>query len=74
MKKLAVVFGATLALATLALSGTASAGERYSYHPHAFVGAPYRSHFGPAYVHPRLPVVGWRPGHLVRGGYGWHRW
>ena len=43
------------------------------YRPHFYGGVPYHHpYFGPAYVHPRVPVGAWHPGFAARGGY-WRR-
>ena len=43
------------------------------YGPHFYARVPYHApYFGPAYVHPRVPVGVWHPGFAARGGY-WRR-
>jgi hypothetical protein len=77
-----LVLGATLGLAALGLSATASAGPafvayhpgQYHYGPRVYGGAPpYRHDFGPAYRYPHGPFGGWHAGYGFRDGHVWRR-
>ena len=44
------------------------------YGPHFYARVPYHApYFGPAYVHPRVPVGVWHPGFAAHGGDHWRR-
>jgi hypothetical protein len=79
-----LVLGATLGLAALGLSATASAdpefaayhpGPHYAPHsgPRVYGGAPFHRNFGPAYGYRHGPVDRWHAGYAFRDGHVWRR-